>query len=79
MNSALKRFWLNLKGIFSPYPKGLKNFQRVFITLFLFLSITPIIVLTWISYYKYKNLIREDSLKQAHLYTYNAKQLSNRT
>uniref|UniRef100_A0A7V5XH31 histidine kinase n=1 Tax=Thermodesulfobacterium geofontis TaxID=1295609 RepID=A0A7V5XH31_9BACT len=73
MNSALKRFWLNLKGIFSPYPKGLKNFQRVFITLFLFLSITPIIVLTWISYYKYKNLIREDSLKQAHLYTYNAK------
>ena len=27
-----------------------------------------------VSYYKYKSLIQEDSLKQAHLYTYNVKQ-----
>ncbi len=51
-----------------------EQFRKIFIILFLFLSILPLTILTLLSYYKYKNLIKEDTLKQTYLYTYNIRQ-----
>lgn len=69
-----KNFLEKGKEFFFFYPQRFAHFKKIFITLFLFISILPLTILTALSYYKYKNLIKEDTFKQTYLYTYNTRQ-----